>query len=580
MTVGTELCRATFTWTGVETSLSCGFPADKAADVVAFFRTAAGVQSTLAQGVNYSVTLASGTKLVTVTPITMPAAAGTIVVTRDTPALVTEVLVDGQDFSNEVIQQLHDRAAMRDAELLLALARAIRLAETAELGSGAFDLQNTGINNLAPGTTPNSAATVAQIQGLLAASGNVPAPVGGQVGQALVATAPAVFAFSQLGLAGLADAIFAVGATGLAKFADGFWTTAALAKFQDGFLSTAKLADDAATPVKTALGALAPLNLGTLAAAASNALTLTAQGAGGTALSATNRAVLPFRSSTATSGDVVVRNRASADAIVIPAGATLGVPAINTPFSLWLVDVDDNGTLRRGVINCLSGLSVFPLNAGRLLTSTLISDAADAAHVLYTAGAAFATPRAILPVARLEWSSGLATLGNWTAPTRIDPYVSGMKLPGDIVQSLSTRFTPYSSIATTIPVDGTIPQNTEGTRLANLAFTASSAANLARVRGEAILGTNLATTWASATLCRSDQPNCLNANGSYIETSGVAVPVSVAAVTLCGTTNAITYDYRAGPSTGAYSVFYNGVSTAQIYGTGTGNTLDIEEIMT
>lgn len=205
MTVNTELARAEFDWTGVESAFVTGFPADKAADVAVFYRTPAGVITTLVAGVNYSVNLATGSKIVTVVPLTLPAAPGTVVVRRRTPALVSEVLQDGEGFSLAIIQQLHDRAAMRSAEDRDLFSRAIVLAEGAELGAGAFDFGGSGIDNLAAGTTSSSAATVAQVQAILAASGNVPAPVLADVGRFLKAVALGEFAWTALALSDLGN---------------------------------------------------------------------------------------------------------------------------------------------------------------------------------------------------------------------------------------------------------------------------------------------------------------------------------------------------------------------------------------
>lgn len=188
MTVNTELSRAEFAWTGVESAFAAGFPADKAGDVRVLYRTPAGVISTLVNGVNYSVTLATGSKLVTIVPLSLPAAPGTVVVRRSTPALVTDTLQDGEGFSLEIIQRLHDIAAMRSAEDRDTLARAITLEEGAALGEGDFDLGGSGLANVAPGSSPTHAATVAQLQAILVGAGNVPAPVLEQIGKYLRAT--------------------------------------------------------------------------------------------------------------------------------------------------------------------------------------------------------------------------------------------------------------------------------------------------------------------------------------------------------------------------------------------------------
>lgn len=55
--------------------------------------------------------------------------------------------------------------------------------------------QGFEITNILDGTAPNSAATVSQILSLVIASGNVPTPLGGDVGKYLQATAPGVFSW-------------------------------------------------------------------------------------------------------------------------------------------------------------------------------------------------------------------------------------------------------------------------------------------------------------------------------------------------------------------------------------------------
>jgi hypothetical protein len=239
MTVTTEVSRATFDWTGVETSFACGFPALAAADLDVFFTTPAGATTTLVLGVNYDVSLASGTRLATVTPLVIPAAEGTISIERSTPATVLEVLTDGQEYSLEVIQLMHDRAALIAAEYRTALARALRLPPGIELGNGNFDLQGSGFSNVAPGVASTDAATVGQLLDLIIASGNVPVPLLADAGKYLKATGAGAFSWQDISLA-------------LTLFSAGFFTANAegRAKFAAGFVSTTLLADKAATLAK------------------------------------------------------------------------------------------------------------------------------------------------------------------------------------------------------------------------------------------------------------------------------------------------------------------------------------------
>ncbi|MBN9458461.1 MAG: hypothetical protein J0I54_17665 [Bosea sp.] len=204
-------------------------------------------------GVNHSVTLADGSNLVTVLPIALPPAPGTLVVSRETPALVSEVLQDGEGFSLAIIQQLHDRAAMRSAEDRTTLSRAIVLEEGAELGAGNFNLGGSGLSNVAPGTVPTDAATVGQLLDLIIASGNVPVPLAEDVGKALVALAGGLFAWGQLDKAALVDGILSADAAGLAKMADGFLSASPAARLK---MATGFFAADAASRAKFAAGFL------------------------------------------------------------------------------------------------------------------------------------------------------------------------------------------------------------------------------------------------------------------------------------------------------------------------------------
>lgn len=159
MTVLTQLRRTTLSWTGAETSFAAGFPADQVADVSVLFRDAAGVETTLAQGIDYSATLASGTKIVTVTPISLPAPPASLTILRLTPALVKDVLRDGEDFPASVHQALHDRGAMRDAEIRDDGTRSLVLSATSSAGSGEYLAGGNRIRNVADPILAGDVAT-------------------------------------------------------------------------------------------------------------------------------------------------------------------------------------------------------------------------------------------------------------------------------------------------------------------------------------------------------------------------------------------------------------------------------------
>jgi hypothetical protein len=116
MSVATELCDVSLPWTGVETSFAPGFPARDRSHVKAEHITAAGVVTPLILDVHYGVTLASETRIATVTPIALPPAPADIRIYRRTPATHSNQFLDSVRYPQSVHEDVADRAAMRAAE--------------------------------------------------------------------------------------------------------------------------------------------------------------------------------------------------------------------------------------------------------------------------------------------------------------------------------------------------------------------------------------------------------------------------------------------------------------------------------
>lgn len=135
MTVSTENCGPNdFNWTGVETVFAPGWPAKATADVRVTFRavSAPGVVVPLTLGLHYSVDLEVGSRLVTVLPLTMPLSNGIVTIARRTPALQGVRFANLNKYSPDVHMELHDAAAMRDAELRSGVDRALDKLEFVE----------------------------------------------------------------------------------------------------------------------------------------------------------------------------------------------------------------------------------------------------------------------------------------------------------------------------------------------------------------------------------------------------------------------------------------------------------------
>jgi hypothetical protein len=176
------------------------------------------------------------------------------------------------------------------------------------------------------------------------------------------------------------------------------------------------------------------------AAVASNALTLTLNGADGSAPTSTNPIYWAFRSAVATSGALVIRQQTSALTLTITNGSTLGT-LTNIPFRLWVVIFDDNGTLRLGVINRVAN----PPSIGNMYTVSediMCSAAAEGgaggadSSIAYYANAVV-TARAIRIVGYVDFGSGQATPGTWaSAPTRVQNFGPGIPYPGSLISQI------------------------------------------------------------------------------------------------------------------------------------------------
>ena len=201
-----------------------------------------------------------------------------------------------------------------------------------------------------------------------------------------------------------------------------------------------------ATHVATSIpgfGFDAPINLGISATVAGNALTIAIKGADGNDASSSNPVIIPFRSPTAATGTPVVRSLTAALSLAVSSGSTLGTTN-SAAFRLTVAIFDDGGTLRVGVINA----TTMGVNEGAVASSTAEggAGAADSANTWYTGSAV--TSKAFRIVGYLDYPSGLATAGTWSAaPTTTQIYGDGV-VPQVITPPKVTQYTSGSGTHT------------------------------------------------------------------------------------------------------------------------------------
>lgn len=356
-------------------------------------------------------------------------------------------------------------------------------------------------------------------------------------------------------------------------------TTANIGALQ---VTAAKIAANAITAVKLGTDTIPPgvsiVNGTLVASVAANALTIALKTLAGTDPSATDPVYFVFRNATAATGNFVVRTVTAATSVVVSSGSTLGFSSA-TAGRLWIVAFDDSGTVRLGVINCRSGVTIYPLGGHLIASSTAEggAGAADSAQVFYTGTAVTNKSYSILGFA--TWETGLTTAGTWdAAPTRVQMMNSSIPLPGREVQEVSNVTGAVATGTTLIPADDTIPQITEGDQYLSQAITPSSAANLLDIEAQCQLASSVANQHMVLALFQDATANALVCNALGITTASFEHVLRTVHRMVAATTSSTTLRARAGGSV-AGTTTLNGVGGARRYGGVANSFMRVREIM-
>jgi hypothetical protein len=310
-------------------------------------------------------------------------------------------------------------------------------------------------------------------------------------------------------------------------------TAGHMATFAD---STGKVIQDGGAPIGGAntitpsMYAAAAISFGAtmlngiiVPAVASNALTFAIKTLGGGDPSPTDPAFFMFRSATAGSGSYSVIEVTAALSTTVPAGNTLGF-ANGNPGCLWLVAINNSGTVSLAVVNCLTQTSgtpnaIFPLAGFAIANITAFGGGANNAGVLYGAGSLSSVPYSILGCATWEPGNILATAGQWNVgPSRTELYLPGVPLPGAMLQQSLTLFGTNTTNATGTPTNSVVTAQ----------IVPTSSANVIDIYAQGQLTNSIDTDGALIRLVRGSTPigmgNCqvIAPAGS----GGASIPIS------------------------------------------------------
>lgn len=291
--------------------------------------------------------------------------------------------------------------------------------------------------------------------------------------------------------------------------------------------------------------------------------------------SATDPVTFGFRNSAVNNGNYTAIQVTAGLTLTISSGSTMGF-ASGVAGKLWIVAFNDAGTVRLGVINCLSGTNIYPLGQVPIASSTAEggAGAADSAQTFYANATITSKPYCLIGYASYE--TGVGPPGAWSgSPTRIQLTGYGVKLPGDVIQTLISYTSGASTGATAVPLDNTIPQNTEGDQFMSQAIVPSSASNILEITSQSYTANTNGGTHVNA-LFQDSSANALAVGGTTPGANAIG-NISLLWRMLAATTSSTTFKSRLGSATGTTT--FNGASGAGLYNSTLASYIKVSEIV-
>jgi hypothetical protein len=148
---------------------------------------------------------------------------------------------------------------------------------------------------------------------------------------------------------------------------------------------------------------------------------------------------------------------------------------------------------------------------------------------------------------------------------------------GTIVQVVNTQTGATATGTTTVPLDDTIPQNTEGTEFMTCAVTPTNAANKLRIDVTFMCAAS-ANAWMIAALFQDTTASAVAAFSQYESVGGGARNIVFSHIMTAGTTSATTFKLRAGTNSAA-TVYFNGDSGGRKFGGVAASSIIITEFV-
>jgi hypothetical protein len=316
---------------------------------------------------------------------------------------------------------------------------------------------------------------------------------------------------------------------------------------------------------------------------AASALTFAIKTLAGADPSSTDPVWFIFRDQDA-EGDVDIIEVTAALSTTIPSGSTLG--SLNAvPFTIWLLAINNVGTVELAVINPMSGLptispTIYPLGQAIDISTTAYGGGANSAQVPYSSSSRATVAYSILARASYETGSTLATAGTYTAaPSRTRLYIPGsMPLPGAVVQQVRIATGAVQTGTTVVSAWNTdnLPTTAMGDNYAgiNTQITPTSSANLLAVEAQGMFAHTSTARFGVILI----QDSTVITAEHHANTANLPTLCRASAERLANTLSATIWKVNAGSSNAGTTTF-NGTAGSRELGGANNSFMLVREIM-
>jgi hypothetical protein len=248
---------------------------------------------------------------------------------------------------------------------------------------------------------------------------------------------------------------------------------------------------------------------------------------------------------------------------------SLPAPILNLPLSVWA-----NATARGLKVPDFIGQLGFQVDTNVLYYSTGLAagnwtvyvPANSAASTLAASATKLATARAIALTGPVTGTANFDGTAGISIATSL--------LAGAVIQSVTGIYTANADLTTVIPLDDTIPQNTEGTQVLSVSITPTSTTSKIRVFFNSIASAASSGNTAIAALFNGGS-SAVAVSGNVIFSSSTVINLVYESAAV-GALTPITFTLRVGANTGTMRL--NGTNSARLFGGIAASTMLVQEI--